>query len=107
MANCWMMPTVMSGVPFIIYFNLGMVAVIFGTLYLLAVTLCREWVKTDLRERICEPVSVRWRPLAWRTNAVTCSFRVVYTDFHGLTHRAICSVYWHRRSVFWIEDEII
>jgi len=45
--------------------------------------------------------------LAWRTNRVTCSFKVVYSDFRGQIHRAICWMYWHRPSVTWDADEII
>ena len=87
--------------------NLALIPCIVAALVFLAVVLCRECVKSDLRERTCEPLRVRWRPFAWRTNWFTCSFKVDYSDFQGQIHRAICWTYWHRRSVTWGSDEII
>ena len=87
--------------------NIAIVPCIVAALWFLAVVLCREWVKSDLRRRMCEPVRIRWRPFAWRTNRLTCSFKVVYSDFRGQIHRAICWTYWHRPSVTWDADEII
>jgi hypothetical protein len=87
--------------------NIAIVPCIVAALWSLAVVLCREWVKSDLWERGCEPLRVWWRPFAWRTNWLTCSFSVVYSDFRGQIHRAICWTYWHRRSVIWDSDEII
>jgi hypothetical protein len=91
----------------IVWRNIALVLVIVAVLWSLAVVLCREWVKTNLRERSCKATRVRWRPFAWRTNHFTCSFRVLYSDSHGQNHRAICWTYWHRSSVTWDKDEII
>ena len=87
--------------------NIAIVPCIVAVLWSLAVVLCREWVKSDLRQRMCKPLRVRWRPFACDTNHLTCSFRVVYSDFRGQMHRAICWTYWHRPSVTWEADEII
>lgn len=97
----------MTAEDFIVYRNVALCFCIAALLWFLAVVLCREWVKTDLRRRMCEPRRIRWRPFAWRTNWFTCSFRVVYSDLHGQVHRAICWTYWLRPSVTWESDEII
>ena|SRR5687767_15122456 len=97
----------MTSEDFIIWRNAALVPCIIATLWFLAVVLCREWVKSDLRRRRCEPLRIRWRPFAWRTNSLTCSFRVIYSDSRGQIHRAICWTYWHRSSVMWDADEII
>ena len=87
--------------------QIAIVFCIVATLWFLAVVLCREWVKTDLRNRICDPLRNRWRPFAWQSNRLTCSFRVVYSDFRGRTHYAICWTDWDSPRVTWDEDEII
>jgi len=87
--------------------NIAIVPCIVAALWFLAVVLCREWVKSDLRKRMCEPVRIRSRPFASRSNRLTCSFKVVYSDFRGQIHRAIRWTYWHRPSVTWDTDEII
>ena len=87
--------------------NIATAPCIVGVLLSLVVVLGREWVKSDLRDRMCEPIKVRWRPFTWRTNWATCSFKVVYSDFHGQIHRANCWTSWYYRSVKWDEDEII
>ena len=87
--------------------NIAIVPCIVAALWFLAVVLCREWVKSDLRQSLCEPLRIRWRPFACRTNKVTCSFKVVYSDCRGQIHRAICWTYWHRPSATWDADEII
>lgn len=88
-----------------VWLNIAVAVGIVAVLWLLGVLLCREWVKSDLRRRVFEPRSVRWRPLAsWE---FSCAFNVVYTDFHGHVHRARCWTPWHRPSVFWEEDEVI
>src|SRR6185369_6145669 len=65
--------------------NIAIVTCIVAALWFLAVGLCREWVKSDLRKRMCEPVRLRSRPFASRTNRLTCSFKVVYSDFRGFS----------------------
>lgn len=97
----------MDAVDIIVYRNLAIVVLIVAALQCLGVTLCREWIKSDLRRRRCEPHRIRWQPFAWRTNLLTCSFRVVYSDFRGHVHRASCWTYWHRPRVTWATDEII
>ncbi len=90
-----------------VWFNLAIVFGIVAVLCTLAVVLCREWVKTDLRERGFCPLRVRWRPLAFWTDGLTCGFDVRYSDLRGLIHKARCWTYWHRPSVTWEADEII
>src|SRR5947199_3566817 len=85
--------------------NIAIIPLIVGALWSLAVILCREWVKNDLRDRICQPISVRWRFFA--STWITCAFKVIYSDFRGEIHRARCWTYWHRRAVTWESDEII
>lgn len=97
----------MSAGDFIVYRNVALCFFFVAALVFLAVVLCREWVKTDLRQRMCAPLRVPWRPFAWRTNRLTCAFGVVYSDVHGLVHRAVCWTYWHRPSVTWDSDEIV
>ena len=100
-------PRCMTTEDFIAWRNLALVPCIVAVLVFLAVVLCREWVKSDLREKMCEPIRIRWRPFAWRTNRLTCAFKVMYSDFEGRVHRGTCWTYWHRRSVTWDGDEII
>jgi hypothetical protein len=87
--------------------NLAIVIVIIAVLQFLCLVACREVVKTDLRQRCCEPISVRffwWRFLfsGW----LGIPWRVVYSDYRGAMHRAICRVYWDRHTT-WDSDEII
>lgn len=97
----------MTAEDFVVYRNLALCFSIVAILVFLAVVLCREWVRSDLRQKICQPIYIRWRPLAWRTNWLTCSFRVLYSDVHGQIHRRICWTYWLRPNVTWDRDEII
>lgn len=97
----------MAAEDFIAHRNLALCFFVAGLLVLLAVALCREWVKRDLNHRMCTPIRIRWRPFAWRTNWLTCSFRVLYVDLHGRLHRSICWTGWLRPSVIWDSDEII
>ena len=90
---------------FIVARNLALIPCIVAVLWSLAVTLCREWVKSDLRERLRQPISVRWRFLY--STRRHCAFRVVYCDVQGQIHRASCWTYWYYRSVSWREDEVI
>jgi len=88
----------------------GLIALCFcivAVLQLLAVVLCREWVKRDLQVKLCQPIQIRWRPFGLRTNSITCSFRVLYSDLHGRVHRAIAWTSWLRPNVNWEQDEII
>jgi hypothetical protein len=97
----------MTAEDFVAYRNIALCFCFVAALVFLAVVLCREWVKSDLRQRMCQPLRIRWRPFAWRTNLLTYSFRVLYLDVHGQTHQSICWTYWHRPSVTWDSDEII
>jgi len=97
----------MPAEDYIVYRNLALCLFIVAVLVFLAVVLCREWVKRDLAGRMCAPIRIRWRPFAWRTNWLTCSFRVLYSDIQGRVHRSICWTYWLRPSVTWLDDEII
>jgi len=97
----------MTAEDFVAYRNIALCFCFVAVLVFLAVVLCREWVKSDLRQKMCQPLHIRWRPFAWRTNWLACSFRVLYSDIHGQTHRSICWTYWHRPSVTWDSDEII
>ncbi|MBI2927833.1 MAG: hypothetical protein HYY24_19245 [Verrucomicrobia bacterium] len=90
-----------------VWFNLAVAFGIVAVLCTLAVMLCREWVKTDLRERGFRPLSVRWRPFTFPANELTCGFNVQYSDSRGLIHKARCWTYWHRPSVTWEKDEIV
>jgi len=97
----------MTTEDFIALRNLALVLCIVAILESLAVILCRQWVKQDLAARMFKPIRVRWRPFAWRTNGLACSFRVLYSDIHGRVHCGICWTYWHRPSVTWGGDDII
>jgi hypothetical protein len=97
----------MAAEDFVAFRNLVLCLCVVAVLVFLAVVLCREWVKRDLVGRLCQPIHVRWRPFAWRTNRLTCSFRVLYSDVYGRVHRSICWTYWHRPNVIWGDDEII
>lgn len=94
-------------IEFVLYRNLAVCIAIVAALCFLAVQLCREWVKRDLRDRICRPIRVRWRPFAYRTDRLTCCFQVVYAGFHGRVHRAVCWTCWHRPSVTWVSDIVV
>jgi len=97
----------MTTEEFIVWRNLAVIPVIVGILWTLAVLLCREWVKSDLNDRLCRPIHVRWLPFSWRNGRYRCAFRVMYADALGQIHRALCWTFWHRPSVTWISDEII
>ena len=85
------------------YLNIALIPVIVAIVWGLAVVLCREWVKTDLRSRGFTPRRVRWR--FFSSSRIACSFNVRYLDRDGLVHKAQCWTYWHRRSVTWESDE--
>lgn len=85
--------------------NVTVVLAIVATLWFLAVILCREWVKTDLREKELSPHRVRWRP--FRSTRSACCFDVQYSDATGVIHKAQCWTYWHRPSITWESDETI
>ena len=88
-----------------VYLNISLVVAIVAVLWGLAVLLCREWVKTHLREKGFRPCSVRWR--FFSSSRVACSFNVRYLDRDGFVHKAQCSTYWHRPRVSWESDETI
>ena len=78
---------------------------IIPVLWSLLVVVCRMVVKSDLRDRICDPISVRWRPFG--SSQFRCAFRVVYSDFQGKIHQATCETNWYGGMVTWFDDEII
>jgi hypothetical protein len=79
--------------------NILIVPLVVAALWTLSVLLCRQWVKNDLRRRMCQPISVRWRWLA--STKITCHFNVVYSDWNGEVHHARCWTYWHWPRVTW------
>lgn len=89
----------------IVWRNIAIIPCIVAALWFLAVVLCREWVKSELHERMCRPISVRWRFFA--STRITCAFKVIYSDCAGQIHRGRCWTYWHRRGVTWESDEIV
>lgn len=88
-----------------VWLTIAIIPCIVAVLWVLCVILCREWVKSALRDKICQPLRVRWRP--FDSNRIAAAFVVVYSDFEGRIHRATCRTPWHRRSVEWIQDEIV
>ena len=100
----------MGNEQFIIWRNIPAVPCIVAVHWVLAIVFCREWVKRDLRDRSCQPLSIRWlyafRERIWR-NRLRYAFKVTYADFRGETHRALCWTPWMRREVIWRDDEII
>lgn len=94
----------MTAEDIIVWRSLAIIACIVAVLWFLAVVLCREWVKADLRDRLCQPVSLRWRYWTWTPQ---CAFQVIYSDVRGRIHRATCWTHWHRRNVTWEKDEVI
>jgi hypothetical protein len=89
---------------FIAYRNIALCAAIIVILWVLAVLLCREWVKRDLAAQLRRPITIQWRPR--RTPMSYCGFRVYYIDPWGQVHDAFCIVRWLGPPVKWIEDEI-
>lgn len=69
----------------------------------------REWVKTELRDRGCEPVSISWVPIAfWANWSGGPAFKVAYVDPDGNLHSARCwtsNASW--RKMVWERDEIV
>lgn len=100
-------PPMTAAEEFVVHRNVALCICVIVILWSLAVVLCREWVKRDLAERLCQPIRIRWQPFAWRTNRLTCSFRVLYSDIQGRVHRSRCWTYWLRPRVTWLDDEII
>jgi hypothetical protein len=73
----------------------GIVAVLWG----LAVTLCRERVKTHLRNQGCQPTRIWWRPLA--SSRIFCRFEVRYQVADGILQHGRCAIEWLRGEVVW------
>jgi hypothetical protein len=95
----------MSAEDFTLLRDVSFIPCIIALQVFLWVILCREWVKRDLREKMCNIIRIRWRPFGG--SRLFCSFRVDFSDLSGQIHRAICSTYWHRRSVTWDDDTIV
>jgi hypothetical protein len=90
----------------IVWRNIAIIPVIVGVLQFLSITLCREWIKSDLRQKTFKPISVRWRPLTtWPVWGP--AFRVLYEDADRFVHEAQCGLpAWHR-PVVWRKDEVV
>lgn len=93
-----------------VYFNIAAVFVILSALWYLGAMSRREWVKSDLYARGCQPISVRWFPLAYWAPAVPFftgpAFKVTYADAMGLVHKAYCWTSNLRpRQVVWVKDQ--
>ena len=95
----------MTPAELIVLRNLAIVPCIVAVLMSLSVALCREFVKNDLRDRLCRPISVRWRPFL--STRLMCAFKVVYADLEGDVHRATCKMIGYSRKLRWFDDEII
>ena len=84
---------------------------IVGVLQTLVIILRRERVKNDLRERLFEPLSVRWAPFGrwwgWYSAAWCSFFKVHYADVDGFIHQARCAAGGSRPGVLWRQDEVI
>ena len=93
----------MDDLNFYVWRNLAVISAIIIFIQFLSIILCREWVKSDLRRRICEPVSVRWQPFTWWP-LWGPAFRVFYKDAAGIVHAARCGLPAWRRPVVWRED---
>ena len=91
--------------------NIAIIPVIVSVLSALFITLRRERIKNDLRERLCQPLSVKWAPFGWWWgwySGVRCSFfKVRYVDLKGFIHQARCAIGGSRPGVLWREDEVI
>ncbi len=96
------------------YVLLSLVFGIVLALQMLWLIFLREAVKTDLRERICTPIQIRWTPFPSTSiehPVRTTGFRVLYKDWDGRLHRACCMIRhdWKfgRRKVAWTRDEVL
>jgi hypothetical protein len=69
------------------------------------IIVCREFVKSYLRARLCKPIRVRFQ-LFNSTNYWNV-FDVVYSDAEGRVHQARCIMSWFGSIVSWLDDEII
>jgi hypothetical protein len=69
------------------------------------VVVSRAVVKNDLRDRTCQPISVRWQSLA--SSRSRCVFKVVYSDFQGKIHHASCETNWYGGALVWFDDEVV
>jgi len=82
-----------------------------GVLQFLVITLRRERVKNDMREKLFEPLSVRWAPFGWWWgwySGAWCSFfKVRYADLDGFIHEARCATGGSSPGVLWRQDEVI
>jgi len=109
-------PFAMSG-DTLLYAAIAAIISIVALLMFLDAMFRREAVKRELQERGCEPLHIRWRPLAYwaphfQYHAVT-PFRVIYLDTEKRLHKAYCYVDqdlfgspFGRRRVNWVKDEL-
>ena len=87
--------------PFELIVMIGCVPV----LWLLLILVSKVVVKNDLRDRLCEPVRVRWQSL--QSSQSQCVFKVVYSDFQGKVHHASCATNWCGGMLVWLNDVIV
>lgn len=101
----------MSAEDITVWRNVAIIPAIVGTLWFLFVMLRRERIKNDLRQRLFEPLSVRWAPFGWWWgwySGTRCSFfKVRYVDLEGFIHQARCATGGSRSEVLWKQDEVI
>lgn len=84
-------PLFLAGVAFVVL-----------TVQALLVILYREQVVKDLRERLCEPVSVRWK---WtQSRRIGVEFRVIHTDIFGKVHSAVARVDPMQLTITWFPE---
>ena len=85
--------------------NLVLAAVIaagiIGVFWSLGLSLCRERIKADLRDRGCIPIKVRRRFFA--SDKIAYRFAVEYLDPVGTLRSTTCTTPLYRNDVLWAE----
>jgi len=94
----------MTPVDLIVLRSIAGVAIIFAALWSLGLLLCREWVKSDLRARSLEPLSVRWRPFANWGGFYGYCFLARFADVSGVVREGRCWTGGFKRGVTWYSD---
>ena len=104
----------MSAEDITVWRNIAIIPIIFGALSALFIILRRERIKDDLRERLFQPLSVRWAPFGswwgWYSGPRCTFFKVRYVDLEGFIHQARCATGGSgpgRPGVLWKQDEVI
>ncbi len=97
-----------------VYLLVGAAFAVAVALSFLVAMFRREAVKQDLSARFCEPIHIRWVPIAlWHPRFWATVFRVAYRDIDGRVHNSCCEVSQALsdsplgpRRVYWIKDEL-